>query len=118
MSMLLAARDEDGLPMSDKEVRDETFTMLVAGHETTATLLAWAIHRVLENPDVLETARAEGASVVGVGLHPPPPAVEQVARLDYLDAVIKETARLHPIVPIVVRRVPRRRASCRKTCDQ
>ena len=53
MSMLVTARDEDGLPMSDEEVRDEMFTMLVAGHETTATSLAWVIHRLVEHPDVL-----------------------------------------------------------------
>ena len=45
MSMLLSARDEDGSAMSDVEVRDEMFTVLVAGHETTATLVAWVIHR-------------------------------------------------------------------------
>ena len=105
MSMLLAARDEDGSAMSDEEVRDEMFTMLVAGHETTATLVAWVIHRLLENLDVLEAARAEVASVVGSGPHPPAPAAEQIARLGYLDAVIKETARLHPVVPIVVRQL-------------
>ena len=51
MSMLVTARDEDGVPMSDEEVRDEMFTMLVAGHETTATFLAWAIR--------LRSSRAE-----------------------------------------------------------
>ena len=105
MSKLLAARDEDGSAMSDEEVRDEMFTMLVAGHETTATLVAWVIHRLLENPDVLEAARAEVASVVGSGPRPPAPTAEQVARLGYLDAVIKETSRLHPVVPIVVRQL-------------
>ena len=92
MSMLVSARDEDGSVMSDEEVRDEMFTMLVAGHETTATLMAWVIHRLLENLDILKAARAEVASVVGSGPHPPAPAAEQIARLDYLDAVIKETA--------------------------
>ena len=105
MSMLVTARDEDGLPMSDEEVRDEMFTMLVAGHETTATLMAWVIHRLLEHPDVLAAARAEVASVVGNGSHLPPPTADQIARLGYLDAVIKETARLHPVVPIVVRQL-------------
>ena len=105
MSMLVTARDEDGLPMTDEEVRDEMFTMLVAGHETTATLMAWVIHRLLEHPDVLAAARAEVASVVGNGPHLPPPTADQIARLGYLDAVIKETARLHPIVPIVVRQL-------------
>ena len=89
MSMLVTARDEDGWPMSDEEVRDEMFTMLVAGHETTATLLAWVIHRLLEHPDVLAATRAEVASVVGSGPHLPPPDAEQIGRLGYLDAVIK-----------------------------
>ena len=105
MSMLVSARDEDGSAMSDEEVRDEMFTMLVGGHETTATLVAWVIHRLVENLDVLKAARAEVASVVGSGPHPPAPAAERIARLGYLDAVIKETARLHPVVPIVVRQL-------------
>ena len=46
MAMLVAARDEDGQPMSDEEIRDELITMLLAGHETTATALAWVIHRL------------------------------------------------------------------------
>ena len=83
MSMLLAARDEDGSAMSDEEVRDEMFTMLVAGHETTATLVAWVIHRLLENPDVLEAARAEVASVVGSG-----PLVEQRAVAQRIERVV------------------------------
>ena len=61
--------------------------------------------RLLENPDVLSAAHAEVAAVVGSGPHPPPPAAEHIARLGYLDAVIKETARLHPVVPIVVRQL-------------
>ena len=105
MSMLLTARDEDGLPMSDEEVRDEMFTMLVAGHETTATLLAWVIHRLTAHPDVQAATRAEVASVVGSGPRPPAPSAEQIGRLGCLDAVIKETARLHPVVPIVVRQI-------------
>ena len=103
MAMLVAARDEDGLPMSDEEIRDELITMLLAGHETTATALAWVIHRLLQNPDILATARAEVASVIGDGQHASRPDAGQIAELKYLDAVIKETARLDPVVPIVVR---------------
>ena len=103
MAMLVAVRDEDGQPMRDEEIRDEMITMLVAGHDTTATSLAWVIHRLLQNPDVLATARAEVASVIGNGTHPPRPTAEQVAELSYLDAVIRETARLNPVVPITVR---------------
>lgn len=105
LSMLVTARDEDGSPMSDEEIRDELFTMLAAGHETTATLLTWVIHRLTEHPDIQASAREEVVSVVGTGSRPPPPAAEQIGRLDYLDAVIKETARLHPVVPIVVRQL-------------
>ena len=57
--MLLLARDEDGEPMTDHELRDELVTLLVAGHETTATGLAWAFELLLRNPRVLERLRAE-----------------------------------------------------------
>ena len=101
LAMLAAARDEDGRPMSDEEIRDEMITMLLAGHETTATSMAWVIHRLLQNPEVLATARAEVEAVIGNGATVP--TAEQVAQLDYLDAVIKETARLNPAAPMIVR---------------
>ena len=103
MAMLVAARDEDGQPMTDDEIRDEMITMLVAGHETTATSLSWVVHRLLQNPDVLATAQAEVASVFGYGSQGPEHLAEQLTELSYLDAVIKETARLDPILPIVTR---------------
>ena len=103
MAMLLAARDENDEPMSDDEIRDELVTMLVAGHETTATSLSWVVHSLLQNADVLAKAQAEVATVFDNGLEDPGPTAEQIATLHYLDAVIKETARLHPIVPIVSR---------------
>ena len=105
MSLLVAARDEDGQCMTVEEIRDEMITLLVGGHESTAASLAWAIHRLLEHPDVLAAAQAEVASVVGNGPHTPAPTAEQVAKLVYLDAVIKETARLNPVVPVVVRQL-------------
>jgi len=107
MTLLVAARDEEGRPMSDEEIRDELVTMLVAGQETTATSLAWTIHSLLQNPEALESARAEVARVIGEGQQLPSPSPEQIAALETLDAVIKETARLHPVVPIVVRRLER-----------
>ena len=82
LSMLLLARDEDGRPMTDAELRDELVTLLVAGHETTATGLAWAFELLLRNPDVLSRARAEAA----------------VGDRAYLDAVVKETLRLRPVI--------------------
>ena len=61
LSMLVAARHEDGSPMSDAEMRDELLTLLVAGHETTATSLSWAIERLVRHPEKLERLRAEVA---------------------------------------------------------
>ncbi|HEX6837216.1 MAG TPA: cytochrome P450 [Polyangia bacterium] len=102
LSMLLSARDEEGRAMSEDELRDELVTMLVAGHETTATALAWTFAFVLHHRDVaarlgeeLEGAR-RGDGTVDVG---------KLTANEYLDAVVKESLRLRPIVPDVVRRV-------------
>ena len=75
--------------MSDQELRDELMTLLVAGHETTATALAWAIERLVRHPESMERLRAE----IDAG--------EDA----YLDAVVKETLRLRPVLPIVLRRL-------------
>jgi cytochrome P450 len=101
LSMLIEARDEDGRAMTDVELRDEMITLLLAGHETTATSLAWAFHRILGRPDVLAKLDAERARVVGDGSVEP----HHVNALEYLDAVVKETARLNPVVPNVGRRL-------------
>src|SRR6185312_2836197 len=59
LSLLVAARHEDGSPMSDAEIHDELLTLLTAGHETTATALAWAVERLIRHPDKLARLRAE-----------------------------------------------------------
>lgn len=100
LSMLLAARDEDGRPMTDEELRDELLTMLIAGHETTATSLSWAFERVLSEPRVAKKIEAELAPLRSGDGRVEPAALP---KLEYLDAVIKETLRVRPILPIVVR---------------
>lgn len=90
-SLLLGARDEEGAPLSDAELRDELVTLLLAGHETSATALAWTVERLLRHPAVLRRLQQELA--------------EDGAEAPYLDAAIKETLRLRPIVPIVARRL-------------
>jgi len=98
LSLLLAARHEDGTPLSDQALRDELVTLLVAGHETTATALAWAVNHILTHPAVRTRLEDEVR-----GVEDP----LELSRLDYLDAVVKETLRLTPIVPQVGRRLTR-----------
>jgi cytochrome P450 len=86
VTMLVQARYEDGSPLSDAELRDELLTLLTDG--PTSTSLAWVFERLMRNPDKLELARKE-VLAGGDG--------------SYLDAVIKETLRMRPPVPVVVR---------------
>jgi len=89
LSILLQARDEDGNAMTDEELRDELVTLLLAGHETTATSISWAFDLLLHHPDKLARLREEVAA----------------GQDEYLDAVIKETLRIRPVVPGVVRKL-------------
>ena len=88
LTLLLSARDEDGNPLTDRELRDELITILLAGHETTATSIGWAFERLLRTPPALERLTAEVKAGDGG---------------DYLEAVIKETLRVRPVVPEVFR---------------
>lgn len=83
----LIVQGEDGDALSDTELRDQLVTLLLAGHETTATALAWALYEAGRDPELLaacRTAAAEGDD-------------------EYLEAVLKESMRLHPVIPMVVR---------------
>jgi cytochrome P450 family 135 len=89
LTLLLAARHEDGSPMTDVELRDELMTLLTAGHETTATGLSWAFERLLRTPRVMERV------------------LDSLDDDDYLDAVVKETLRLRPVIVDVARKLTR-----------
>ncbi|WP_288820124.1 cytochrome P450, partial [uncultured Corynebacterium sp.] len=89
LSVLLRTRHHNGQPMSDVEIRDELVTLLIAGHDTTATALAWAVERLIRHPDdqarLIEETHAGGHQ--------------------FRDAVIKETLRLRPVLSMVARRL-------------
>ncbi|CAN0562186.1 unnamed protein product, partial [Laminaria digitata] len=95
LSLMLSARYEDGSAMSDEHIKDELRTLLVAGHETTALSLAWALDAVHRDPDAQRRLVDEVASADA--------CPEAYNRLPWLDAVCKETLRLYPVVPEVMR---------------
>lgn len=99
LSLMMSARDEAGEPMTDEELRDELITMLVAGHETTATALAWALYWIHHLPEVREKLLQELDSL---GTNPDP---NLILRSPYLNAVCSETLRLYPIVLLALNRV-------------
>jgi cytochrome P450 len=88
LTLLLGARDDEGNPLSDRELRDELITILLAGHETTATSIGWAFERLLRTPAALQRLTAE---------------VQAGESTEYLDAVVKETLRVRPVVTEVFR---------------
>ena len=91
--MLLAARHEDGSPMSQQELRDELMTALVAGHETTASQLAWALERLAREPAVRRRLTEE---------------LDAGESEEYLSATITEILRLRPVLPNAEPRLTKR----------
>lgn len=101
LTLMMAARDENGQAMTDPELRDELLTLLFAGHETTATILAWAFYQICQNPAIRERLLDElgsgGNNDDGL----------KIAQLPYLSAVCQETLRLYPVIPGLFPRVAR-----------
>src|SRR5688500_17292321 len=100
---LLAATHDDATPLDDRAPRDALITVLIAGHETTALALAWALIDIAQHRDVVDRLRGELARVRGGG----PPEAEDLPGLEYLDATIRESLRLRPVAPFVVRKTVR-----------
>jgi cytochrome P450 len=96
---LLAIAPEGGEPVSDQEIRDAVVTLLIAGHDTTSIALAWALEQIVPRADVVGRILDELRQVTGGG----PPSAEQLGRLEYLDAAIRESLRIRSIAPFVVR---------------
>ena len=99
LSLMMAARDEAGEPMTDVELRDELMTLLVAGHETTASSLAWALYWIHHQPQVREKLLQELDSL---GENPDANAI---LRSPYLNAVCSETLRIYPVAMLMFNRV-------------
>lgn len=100
LSLLARAADEDGDRLDDSEVRDQVLIFLLAGHETTATSLAFAIHLLARHPEVQERARAEVVGALGGRA----PTARDLDALPLLARVLKETMRLYPAAPLWGRR--------------
>jgi cytochrome P450 len=100
---LLAAAHEDGSPLDDHEVRDALITILIAGHDTTALALSFALVDILPQPEVVDRLADELKSVTGGG----PPEAGQLSALEYLEGAIRESLRKSPVAPFVLRKVVR-----------
>ena len=99
LSMLLASRDEQGNAMSDKDVRDELMTILIAGHETTALALTWTLHLLTQHPGYYQRVQAELDCVLAGRT----PTVADLPQLTYTTQAIKEALRLYPPAHAIAR---------------
>lgn len=99
LSMLLAARDDDGEPMSQRQLRDELITLFLAGHETTAISLSWTLFLLARNPAAEERLAAEIRDVAPSRL----PTAADLPRLRFAEAVVKESLRLYPPAYVIGR---------------
>lgn len=102
LSQFLALQDEAGKDLTDAWLRDEMMTLLLAGHETTATALAWLFYHLASNPEAAARVTAEIDAAGGDAITP-----DAAAKLPYLEAAIKESMRLTPVITWVGRRLER-----------
>ncbi|MBD2461096.1 cytochrome P450 [Oscillatoria sp. FACHB-1407] len=108
LSLMMAARDEQGNAMTDEELRDELITLLFAGHETVATSLSWAFYEIHRQPHILEKLLVELESfgaTPSVGAIAPQEDLLRIAQLPYLSAVCQETLRMYPVLPVIFPRI-------------
>lgn len=99
LSLMMAARDDQGNALQDEELRDELITLLFAGHETVATSLSWAFYEIHRQPQIYEKLLVE---IDSLGQHPDSMAI---AQLPYLSAVCQETLRMYPVLPVIFPRL-------------
>jgi cytochrome P450 len=99
LSMLMAARDDEGRPMSDRQLRDELVTLFLAGHETTAIALSWTLFLLARHPEAEARLAAEVMGAVGERL----PSASDLPRLPFTEAVVKESLRLYPPAHVIGR---------------
>jgi cytochrome P450 len=101
LDMLMSARDESaGSVLTDREIRDEVMTLMLAGHETTANLLTWTCYLLSQNPDSMDKLEAELKEVLGNR----DPEVKDIPKLKYARNVLEESLRLYPPVWIISRK--------------
>lgn len=99
LNLMMAARDEEGNAMTDQEIRDELLTLLLAGHETTATAMSWALYWIHRQPEVYEKLMQELTSL------PADADGMDIFRLPYLTAVCQETLRIYPVAMLTFSRM-------------
>ncbi|CAA7017307.1 unnamed protein product [Microthlaspi erraticum] len=99
-SLLRFLVDMRGADIDDRQLRDDLMTMLIAGHETTAAVLTWAVYLLAQNPEKIRKAQAEIDAVLGQGA----PTYESVKNLEYIRLIVVEVLRLYPQPPLLIRR--------------
>lgn len=99
-SLLRFMVDMRGADMDGKQLRDDLMTMLIAGHETTAAVLTWALFELLRNPEIMKEAQAEIDRVIGDRQ----PTLDDIKEMKFIRLIIAETLRLYPQPPLLIRR--------------